>query len=88
MHGSERGAGDTQARGVTPENAYWADLYEKYHEEVRARFARSVPCPHDVEDLVQNVFTGLIRRGGTLTHPYLSQLLRGADGPFDLRQLI
>ena len=60
---------DTQASDAEAEKAYWASLYEKYHKEVRARFARFVRCPHDVDDLVQEVFTSLIRRGDTLRHP-------------------
>lgn len=69
MHGSERGTGDAQAGGVSPENAYWAGIYEQYHKQVRASFAQSVPCSHDVDDLVQDVFTSLIRRGHILRDP-------------------
>ena len=61
--------GDTQGSRTDAEKAYWASLYEKYHNEVRARFARRVRCPHDVDDLMQNVFLNIMVRGGDFEQP-------------------
>ncbi len=37
------GTGDGQARRAVPEKGYWAEIYERYHQEVRARFVGRVP---------------------------------------------
>lgn len=51
---------DDHVSGDEPQPVDWAQLYEECHEQVRRYFAHHVKCPHDVEDLVQSVFTSLI----------------------------
>ncbi len=63
------GTGDGQARRAAKEKGYWAEIYERYHKEVRARFVGRVRCSHDVDDLVQNVFASLIMHGNNLQNP-------------------
>jgi len=68
MNWSE-GTGDGRAHPRPPETGYWAGIYERYHQEVRACFAGRVKCPHDVDDLVQDVFTSVIMQGNALRNP-------------------
>jgi len=69
MTGRERKKRGSRALGGTPERAYWAKVHEQCHGQVRAYFARNVRCPHDVEDLVQEVFANLIEHGASLDAP-------------------
>lgn len=69
MTGRERLGDEPHAPQGTSQSVYWANLYEQCHRQVRAYFARHVRCPHDVEDLVQDVFANLIARGGRLQEP-------------------
>jgi RNA polymerase sigma-70 factor (ECF subfamily) len=41
----------------------WARLYNRYGREVRDYFVTQTGSPHDADDLVQDVFAGLLRRG-------------------------
>jgi len=54
---------DERVGRAVPGKDYWAEIYERYHREVRARFVGRVRCSHDVDDLVQNVFASLITQG-------------------------
>lgn len=63
------GARDATPVSAAPPSTDWAQLYEECHEQVRRYFARHVKCPHDVDDLVQEVFAGLLTRGGRLRDP-------------------
>lgn len=69
MSDEECGRGDSRRTGDASENVQWMRVYEDYHEEVRRYFARRVRSPHDVDDLVQNVFASLLGRCGHLSHP-------------------
>ncbi len=66
---TERKRDEGCARNAALQAAYWADVYEQCHRQVRAYFARHVRCSHDVDDLVQEVFASLIVRGGRLEEP-------------------
>ncbi len=72
------GSGGGQAGREAPEEGYWAEIYERYHREVRARFVGRVRCSHDVDDLVQNVFASLITQGRVPRSPqaYVHTLAR------------
>lgn len=61
--------GFRQAVTGPPAPTDWAQLYEECHERMRRYLAQRVRCPHDVDDLMQDVFTSLITRGGHLQHP-------------------
>ncbi len=63
MSGKGRTGEAAQVPEDTPQPTNWAQLYEKCHEQVRRYLAKRVRCPHDVEDLVQDVFTSLIAHG-------------------------
>jgi len=67
MDGKARGTEEACADEVTSQQVYWAQVYERCHRRVRAYFARNVRCSHDVDDLVQEVFTNLIARGDDST---------------------
>jgi len=62
-------AGEPQRNDSAPSNDRWIRLYEDYHDRVTRYFARRVPCPQDVEDLVQNVFTNLLGHYNHLLYP-------------------
>lgn len=66
---TERKRDEGGARKAALQAAYWADVYEQCHGQVRAYSARHVRCSHDVDDLVQEVFASLILRGGRLEEP-------------------
>lgn len=52
--------GEFQRDDSAPDYDRWTVLYEENYERVKRYFARRVKCTQDVEDLVQNVFTGLL----------------------------
>jgi len=66
-----------QAHGarLTAPQQYWMGVYERCYEELRGCFAQHVRCPHDVDDLVQEVFLSLLahsynpRQGSNILWP-------------------
>jgi len=52
------------SRSESPAAQVWAALYDTYYNEVRNYFASQIGRPHDAEDLAQDVFAGIVRRGG------------------------
>ncbi len=61
--------GDAQVPVDESQTTDWGKLYEQCHDKVKRYLARRVKCPHDADDLVQDVFVSLITRGGRLKHP-------------------
>jgi len=61
--------GDAQVPVDEPQPTDWGKLYEQCHDKVKRYLARRVKSPHDVEDLLQDVFASLITRGGRLRRP-------------------
>lgn len=58
--GSPSSEGQLRSSAVNKE-LVWRGLYEEYHMEVRGFLATYVRCPHDVDDLVQDVFMRVVR---------------------------
>lgn len=69
MPARECEAGESLRDGGTPQDTECSGLYETYHQQVRGYFAKRVRCPHDVDDLVQNVFTSLMAHRGRMLNP-------------------
>ena len=55
--------GDSYARGLMQgDQLRWGNVYKEYYQRLRRFFAASLANPEDVDDLVQAVFSNLIKR--------------------------
>ncbi len=60
MSDSEPRREQAQEAGLTATQQDWMRVYGQCYDELRGYFARHVRCPHDVDDLVQEVFLNLL----------------------------
>lgn len=80
MADDARRMGDSQGCGAVSSREYWAEFAERHYEEVRCHIARQVRDPHDVDDLVQEVFVSLLMhaRGVRNPHAYVRAVVKHA----------
>lgn len=66
-----------QALAIDDEQAF-AEIYERYWAPLHAQACRKLHCPHEAEEVVQDVFVALWHKRGTATIQQLDAYLFGA----------